>query len=165
MPYKFVWYYMSKTVKPEINRKEEFLEFLRTIRETPDSTMSKVKAAKGIHLGENIKKLRKQRGWSQSELAEKASITLTHVNRLETGKYNPSIDVVLRLARALDVTLDQLVLDNLADVSVHIENKNLAERIRLIETLTENRREALFQVLDDMLTNQKMRQFLDQQAG
>ena len=156
---------MSNTVKPEINRKEEFLEFFITVRETSNRTMSKARATKGVHLGENIKKLRKQKGWSQSELADKASITPTHVNRLETGKYNPSIDVVLRLAQALDVSLDQLVLDNLGDVSVHVENKSLAERIRLIETLTENRREALFQVLDDMLTNQKMRQFLDQQAG
>lgn len=156
---------MSNTVKPEINLKEEFLALLQRFRETPDITMSKARASKGIRLGDNIKKLRKQKAWSQSELAEKASITLTHVNRLETGKYNPSIDVVLRLAQALDVSLDQLVLDNLDDVSVQVENKSLAERIRLIETLTENRREALFQILDDMLTNQKMRQFLDQRAG
>ena len=59
-----------------------------------------------MRLAENLKRLRKKKGWSQKQLAEHIGSHLPHLNRIETGKYNPSHDVVQRLARALDLTID-----------------------------------------------------------
>ncbi len=39
--------------------------------------------------------------------------THSHVSELETGKRRPSLDLALRLARFFDVSLDQLVKDEL----------------------------------------------------
>lgn len=66
-------------------------------------------------LHDNIKRLRKQKGWSQTELAEQIGSHPSHVNRIETGKYKPSVDVLVKLADVFDVSLDALfrVIDSM----------------------------------------------------
>jgi DNA-binding XRE family transcriptional regulator len=39
-------------------------------------------------------------------LAEQFGAHLSHINRIETGKYNPSLEVVQKLATVFDVTID-----------------------------------------------------------
>lgn len=108
-------------------------------------------------LPENIKRLRKKRGWSQTVLAEKIGTHLSHINRIETGKYKPSIDVLMKLADALEASLDYLVSETEEDVKeVKIEDKNLAQRIKLIDSLEPDDRQALIRVIDSMLTKKKI---------
>jgi transcriptional regulator with XRE-family HTH domain len=52
-------------------------------------------------LARNLRRLRGARGLSQSELAAVAGITRSHLNRLENGAYNASLDTVSKLAAAL----------------------------------------------------------------
>jgi hypothetical protein len=50
--------------------------------------------------------------------------------------------------------------DDATSPEVQIQNKSLIERIRLIETLDEADQQALIQVIDSMLTKQRMKQLL-----
>jgi len=56
-----------------------------------------------------LKKLRAARGMSQDALAKKADITREYVNKLEAGRYDPTVSVVQRLAKALKVSVAELV--------------------------------------------------------
>jgi transcriptional regulator with XRE-family HTH domain len=56
-------------------------------------------------LGERIRELRKERGYSQEKLAELADIHVNHLRRVELGQANPTYLVLLRLADGLDVAL------------------------------------------------------------
>jgi transcriptional regulator with XRE-family HTH domain len=58
--------------------------------------------------GRNVSRLRNEARLSQDKLAEKASLDRTYLSGIERGVRNPGIKVVIRLARALRVTLDQL---------------------------------------------------------
>jgi transcriptional regulator with XRE-family HTH domain len=110
-----------------------------------------------MSLADNLKRLRKKRGWSQTQLAEQIGSHLSHINRIETGKYNPSLDVVQKLAAAFDVTIDYLVSDTDEDFKeVRIEDKNLMERIKLIDSLEQDDKTALIRVIDSMLTKKKI---------
>jgi len=110
-----------------------------------------------MSLADNLKRLRKKRGWSQTQLAEQIGSHLSHINRLETGKYNPSLDVVQKLAAVFDVTIDYLVSDTDEDFKeVRIEDKNLMERVKLIDSLEEDDKTALIRVIDSMLTKKKI---------
>jgi transcriptional regulator with XRE-family HTH domain len=55
-------------------------------------------------LGENVRRLRHQRGLTQEQLAFEAQIDLTYMGGIERGRRNPSLLVIARLAAALDVT-------------------------------------------------------------
>jgi transcriptional regulator with XRE-family HTH domain len=114
-----------------------------------------------MELRQKIRMLRKKKGLSQGELAAAIDMNPSHISRLETGKYQPSVDALQRLATALDVTPDFLLNgDDATSPEVQIQNKSLIERIRLIETLDEADQQALIQVIDSMLTKQRMKQLL-----
>lgn len=51
----------------------------------------------------NIKVLRQELGWSQELLAEKTGVSAPYITQIETGKRKPSLDIVEKLASALDV--------------------------------------------------------------
>lgn len=57
-------------------------------------------------LGELVRDQRKQRGWSQSQLAEKVGVSRLWVGQFENGKETVELGLVLKALRALDLTLD-----------------------------------------------------------
>ncbi len=58
---------------------------------------------------ENLRAERARRQFSQEVLAEKADITPEYLARIEHEKYSPSLVVIVRLAKALGVTIDKLM--------------------------------------------------------
>lgn len=60
-------------------------------------------------MGQQIKKLREQRGLSQAALAARAKITREYVNKLEAGRYDPTVGVLQRLAKAMGVSVTALL--------------------------------------------------------
>ena len=59
-----------------------------------------------------LRALRTQRGWSLDDLAGRAGLSASTVSRIETGKRTIGLDVLVPLARALGVRLDELVADD-----------------------------------------------------
>ena len=56
-----------------------------------------------------VRELRHRRGLTQATVAQQAAISVTYLSEMESGHHNPTLAVVLRLARALDVKPSQLV--------------------------------------------------------
>lgn len=61
-------------------------------------------------LGGAIRGLRRERRWSIEYLAERASLSYQYVSEIETGKRNFSVDVLERVAGALQVSVAGLVV-------------------------------------------------------
>lgn len=60
-------------------------------------------------LGTRIRKIRKQSGISQEELGYRAGVHRTYIGAIERAEQNVSIDNIHRIARALKVTVDELL--------------------------------------------------------
>lgn len=61
-------------------------------------------------LAQNIKKLRKKHKLSQEKLAQKAGITYSTLIKIETGANdNPTIKTLMKIADALNVSIDSLI--------------------------------------------------------
>ena len=58
----------------------------------------------------NLRKYRRKAGLSQEELAHRAEIDRTYISSLERGVYAASIDVVDRLATALEIQAADLLI-------------------------------------------------------
>jgi len=56
-----------------------------------------------------LRRIRKAKGLTQDALAKKARITRIYVINLEAGKYDPTVGVAKRLARALGVPVTELL--------------------------------------------------------
>jgi transcriptional regulator with XRE-family HTH domain len=62
--------------------------------------------------GRNVRRLRETQGLSGNELAKRAGVAQASVSELETGKIaNPGIAVLAALAGVLQVSVDELLLD------------------------------------------------------
>ncbi|HSP06018.1 MAG TPA: helix-turn-helix domain-containing protein [Acidobacteriota bacterium] len=59
-------------------------------------------------VGSRIESLRKERGWSQQELANRTDLDRTYISALESGKQNATIKVLLKVCEALSVPLDSM---------------------------------------------------------
>jgi transcriptional regulator with XRE-family HTH domain len=70
-------------------------------------------------LGERIKQLRKEAGWSQGELAEKVGTDARQISRYENGRITPSLDVIVRVAEVLNVSVDHLVFEDVPRRPLH----------------------------------------------
>ena len=57
----------------------------------------------------NLRALRELRGLTQAELGSRAGIAAASVSHFETGQRGPSLESLVRLAEALDVSLDALL--------------------------------------------------------
>ena len=60
-------------------------------------------------LGQRIARLRRRAGWSQAQLAARLRISPSAMGMYEQGRREPSLDMLLRLARELGVTVDHLL--------------------------------------------------------
>ncbi len=60
-------------------------------------------------VGLNVKKIRRERGWSQEELAFESGLHRTYISGIERGARNPTLLVIDQVAAALDVTPARLL--------------------------------------------------------
>ena len=68
-------------------------------------------------IGEHIKQERKKRGWTQAELARRAYANTISISYYENGRALPSVLILIGLADAFGISLDQLVGRKVADGS------------------------------------------------
>ena len=61
-----------------------------------------------INVGKQIQKLRESRGLSQQDLAAKCNFEKSNMSRLETGRVNPTLSTLEKIAKALDVSIAEL---------------------------------------------------------
>jgi transcriptional regulator with XRE-family HTH domain len=64
-------------------------------------------------LGARIKHLRSKHDISQEELAERTDQSRVNINRIENGQRAPGIDLLVDIANALHVSVDDLLVDSL----------------------------------------------------
>ena len=60
-------------------------------------------------LGENIVRLRTNKNWSQSDLAEALEVSRQSVSKWELGKVYPGIDILVQMSDIFDLSLDELI--------------------------------------------------------
>jgi transcriptional regulator with XRE-family HTH domain len=97
-------------------------------------------------LGERIRTIRKARGMSQRSLAEAAGISTNYQSEIERGFRDPAFSIVLRIVRALNAKLEDIVPPDMAP--------NLSDREELVsrlETLTAHQRRAAMRIMNTVV--------------
>ncbi len=64
-----------------------------------------------MSFSERVVTLRKQKSWTQQQLAEQVKVRVLQIRRYESGASQPTLDAIRRLALALGVTTDELIFD------------------------------------------------------
>ena len=88
-----------------------------------------------ISLGRKIKEARIIKGLTQAQLAEIVSLHEKHISRIESGKYLPTLDNIIKIFKALDI---EFKISNL-DLKIPVENTaTKTEFLKFINNSSEN---------------------------
>ena len=113
---------------------------------------------------EKLKTLRKEKKWSQAELAQKLNVHTAHISRLESPKYLPSIQVLKKIAEVFEVSTDYLLFDTVNNNgSINIQDKSFYEKMRMIENLEDLDRNIISGVIEAFLIKKQMWSVLNKQ--
>lgn len=108
-------------------------------------------------ISDRIKQLRTEAGLSQAELAQLLGASdARQISRYENGRITPSLNATIRIAEALNISLDYLAIDNIPRRPLHIADHGLAERLAQLSELEEEDRQSLLRVLDAFLTRKRL---------
>lgn len=97
-------------------------------------------------LGLRIKELRKAKGFTQEELAEKLNIETRQLSKLETGKHYPSFETVVALLKTFDMTFEELTTFDHLDTVENIKQKLQNE----IDSLDENKTLIIYKLIRNL---------------
>jgi transcriptional regulator with XRE-family HTH domain len=101
-----------------------------------------------------ISDLRKEKNWSQTDLANESGVSREIIGKYERGEATPSVEFAKRIADAFGVSLDFLV----GEGSTAKFDKKTLKRIQDIEHLKDDEKNHIFSVLDAFLRDAKARQ-------
>ena len=97
--------------------------------------------------------LRKERGWSQTDLAKRVGCSREIIGKYEKDSVVPSVQLAKKIANAFGVTLDYLVGEGRnATLS-----KKILERIEDIQSFEEETQDKVFFLLDAIIRDYKAR--------
>lgn len=60
-------------------------------------------------LGENIRRIRLAKGMTQGDLCRKLEVDRAYMSNVESGKKNPTLSTIGRIAKALNVSIEELM--------------------------------------------------------
>ena len=105
--------------------------------------------------GDRLKTMRKQKRWTQKELAGMLDIGLSQFNKYESGMHIPPIEKLIQLSNLFDTTVDYLVKG--ADTGTKkLHNIKMLKRFQEIEHFDSEEQNAVLQFLDAMIMKHKM---------
>jgi transcriptional regulator with XRE-family HTH domain len=103
-------------------------------------------------LGERLARLRKERGYTQMELAAKIGILQTLVTDYERGKLRLNADMILRFSTALEVSTDDLLQPG-GPKPLRKPSRKVLRRLERIEGLPTRQQLTLLRTIDTFLEN------------
>lgn len=110
--------------------------------------------------GARLKELRKQKDWTQKELAGKVGIRFSQLNKYESGLHAPPPEKLIELAEVLGTTVDFLLTGDRTE-TVPLHSTRLLDRFRALEGFQADDQEAVIRLLDAMILKHKVQGALD----
>jgi transcriptional regulator with XRE-family HTH domain len=114
------------------------------------------------NVGEVIRNVREQKRLSQKEVAAAIDVDPTQYNRIELGKSLPTLKTIAKIAKALNVSVDSLISSEQGTIDVEIKDKSLFDKVKLIDSLSEEEKNTVLKVIDLALSKKKFKDLLQQ---
>lgn len=105
-------------------------------------------------ISENTKRLRTLKNLSQKEVCASMGIPQGQYSRIENGKVEPTISTLEKLAKVFEVSIAEFFKTDNAD---DVVNLSLLEKIKLVDQLNDEERDALLKMIDIAISNKKLK--------
>ena len=105
-------------------------------------------------IAKNIKRLREVKTLSQKEICTASGIPQGQYSRIENAKVEPSVSTLEKLAKVFEVSIAEFFKSS--DVN-DVLNLPLLEKIKMIDTLGKEEKQALFKMIDMAIANKQLK--------
>ena len=102
-------------------------------------------------LGHRITEGRKRKDLSQAKLGEIIGKSRDVVGRYERGDVSPSIETVVAISKALEVSMDYLT----GQISIELD-RTMLERVEEISKMSEEEKEIVYHIIDALIVKHKV---------
>ncbi len=100
-------------------------------------------------VGSRLQELRKAKGLTQEQLAERVNISPHYLSALERGVYNMKLDLLVDILNTLNCSADEAFAD-VVDKSFQVKSNQLSDRLKSLP-IKEQRK--ILEVVDTMISN------------
>lgn len=119
-----------------------------------------------MNVGQNIKRLREDRGIKQNEIADLIGMHRSNYSKIESGQREISIAAIDKIANYFNMTIDELVhLGNDIPKEVSLEDKTAVEQVKLIQELDQEEKNMVFKMVETFLTKKKFKEFFQKNVA
>jgi transcriptional regulator with XRE-family HTH domain len=108
-----------------------------------------------LNFSEHLAQLRKEKGLTQPQFAEKIGVHVAQVRRYEAGTSQPTLDVIRNMALALGVSADELLFAK----DERGPDESLKLRFEAVSRFDPEAKKVVQQVLDSMILQQEARRW------
>lgn len=115
---------------------------------------------KAMNIGDNIKRVREAKNLTQKEVIMAIDMGAAMYSRIESGKTEPSLTTLEKIAKALGVSLVELIQSDESLSDVNSVDKSLMEKVRLMEALNDEERKTIYTMLDAFIGKKKLKDAL-----
>lgn len=102
----------------------------------------------------NIRRLRELKQLSQKQVSADSGVPQGQYSRIENGRVEPAVSTLEKLARVFEVSITEFFRSDDIDEQINLP---LLEKIKLIDSLGDEEKQALFKMIDLAITNKKMK--------
>ena len=106
-------------------------------------------------LGHRLARLRKERGFTQVQLAEKIGIVQTLISDYEIDRLKLSAEMAVRFSMALEVGLEELLHPQAKAAVAKAPSRKVLRRLEQIDALPRRKQEALLMTIDSFIAAAK----------
>lgn len=119
-----------------------------------------------MNVGKNIKKIREQKKLLQKDVAAAAGLHPANYNKTEKGEREPSIEALDKISKLFGMTVDEIIhFEGKVPKDIKIEDKTTNEKLRLLEQLEDEDKQAVYRIIDGMLTKSKFKDFFNKNVA
>ncbi len=111
-----------------------------------------------MSIGENLKRLRRDKGWTQGELSKNCGIRLGQISKIERNETDPKLSTIYALTSALECTPNAL----LSDVEKTSLDALFAIALERVQKLPEEDKNILLAILDKYCIAKSMQSLAEQ---
>ena len=108
-----------------------------------------------IDIAHRIKQLRTLKKLSQKEVALELGINQGQYSRIESGKVEPTLSSLDRIAKVFDISISELLKDSV-DINEEI-NLPLLEKVKMIDQLDDKERDSLINIIDMAISKKQLK--------
>jgi len=105
-------------------------------------------------IASNIRRLRELKQLSQKQVSAESGVPQGQYSRIENGRVEPAVSTLEKLARVFEVSITEFFRSDDIDEQINLP---LLEKIKLIDTLGDDEKQALFKMIDLAISNKKMK--------